>query len=106
MLHLNSGKDYRYGGKKDVRTYFWPSNEATNHEVDALFRQIAGGDQFKSGEIEVVQGRHIHVSKYLKCVCGGGVRRSGVCEFDFDELCNKPTGASDYISLCPRACWG
>ena len=23
-----------------------------------------------------------------------------MCEFDFEELCKKPTGASDYISLC------
>ena len=58
MLHLNSGKDYRFGGKKEVRTYFWPANKSTN--------QVAGGDAYKSGDVEVVQGRHIHVSKYLK----------------------------------------
>lgn len=100
MLHLNSGKDYRFGGKKEVRTYFWPANESTNHEVDALFKQVAGGDAYKSGDVEVVQGRHIHVSKYLKWAWRAGVRRSGVCEFDFAELCEQPTGASDYISLC------
>ena len=49
MLHLNSGKDYRFGGKKEVRTYFWPANESTNHEVDTLFKQVAGGDAYKSG---------------------------------------------------------
>lgn len=49
-----------------MRTYFWPANESTNHEVDTLFKQVAGGDAYKSGDVEVVQGRHIHVSKYLK----------------------------------------
>ena len=90
VLHLNSGHDYRFGGKKDVRTYFYPLTEENNREVNALFTQVAGGDAFNSGDVEVVQGRTIHVAKYL----------NGVCEFDFDELCKKPTGASDYISLC------
>ena len=31
-----------------------------------------------------------------------GMERSGVCEFDFAELCRQPTGAGDYISLCRR----
>ena len=35
---------------------------------------------------------HDNHDDYLTC--------SGVCEFDFNELCKKPTGASDYISLC------
>ena len=30
------------------------------------------------------------------------MERSGVCEFDFAELCRQPTGAGDYISLCRR----
>ena len=66
MLHLNSGHDYRFGGKKDVRTYFYPLTEENSREVDALFAQVAGGDAFRSGDVEVVQGRTIHVAKYLK----------------------------------------
>ena len=66
MLHLNSGHDYRFGGKKDVRTYFYPLTEENNREVNALFTQVAGGDAFNSGDVEVVQGRPIHVAKYLK----------------------------------------
>ena len=45
MLHLNSGHDYRFGGKKDVRTYFYPLTEENNREVNALFTQVAGGVQ-------------------------------------------------------------
>ena len=90
VLHLNSGRDYRFGGKKEVKTYFYPPGPETNREVDALFEQIAGGKNVKSGSIDVVQGRKIHVNKYL----------NGVCEFTFDELCRKPAGASDYISIC------
>lgn len=66
MLHLNSGHDYRFGGKKDVRTYFYPLTEENNREVNVLFTQVAGGDAFNSGDVEVVQGRTIHVAKYLK----------------------------------------
>ena len=97
---MNSGRDYRFGGKKEVQTYFYPPSPETNHEVDALFNQIAGGDQAKSGNIDVVQGRKIYVNKYLKYSFDLSIMYSGVCEFTFDELCRKPTGASDYISIC------
>lgn len=63
---MNSGRDYRFGGKKEVKTYFYPPGPETNREVDALFEQIAGGKNVKSGNIDVVQGRKIHVNKYLK----------------------------------------
>ena len=63
---MNSGRDYRFGGKNDVKTYFYPLGPETNHEVDTLFEQVAGGKNVKSGDIDVVQGRKIHVNKYLK----------------------------------------
>ena len=50
VLHLNSGKDYRFGGKKDLQTYFYPLNESNEKEVNDLFRQVAAGDDYKSGE--------------------------------------------------------
>ena len=90
VLHLNSGKDYRFGGKKEAKTYFFPLTPENDREVNDLFSRISGGTEYHSGDVEVVQGRHIHVPKYL----------GGVCEFDFAELCKQPTGASDYISLC------
>ena len=66
VLHLNSGRDYRFGGKKELQTYFYPPCPETNREVDELFTQIAGGTNVKSGTIDIVQGRQMHINKYLK----------------------------------------
>ena len=100
MLHLNSGKDYRFGGKKEAKTYFFPLTPENNREVNDLFSRISGGTEYHSGDVEVVQGRHIHVPKYLGYFYRTLIINRGVCEFDFAELCKQPTGASDYISLC------
>ena len=35
-------------------------------DIATLFEQVAGGKNVKSGDIDVVQGRKIHVNKYLK----------------------------------------
>lgn len=92
VLHLNSGKDYRFGGRKDSRTYFFPLTAENERSVNAMFDFVAGTSAYQSGNVEVVQGRQIHVGKFA----------NGVCEFDFAELCRQPTGAGDYISLCSR----
>lgn len=102
MLHLNSGKDYRFGGRKDSRTYFYPLTAENEKAVNAMFDFVAGTSSYKSGNVEVVQGRQIRVGKFAKWAFPRGLMDSGVCEFDFAELCKKPTGASDYISLCRR----
>ena len=49
-----------------MKTYFYPLSESNNREVDNLFVHVAGGTNFQCGEVEVVQGRHIHVNRFLK----------------------------------------
>uniref|UniRef100_A0AC34FS36 AFG1-like ATPase n=1 Tax=Panagrolaimus sp. ES5 TaxID=591445 RepID=A0AC34FS36_9BILA len=90
-VNLDSGKDYRRGAKlSDTQTYFIKSQCDSNKELDICFKQLCTeeNDVVRPRIINIL-GREIKVEK----AC------DRVADMSFTELCGKPRGAVDYLSL-------
>ncbi|MEH6528299.1 MAG: cell division protein ZapE [Sneathiella sp.] len=88
VLHLDGGTDYRLDRLAKNPVYFCPLNDVAAKEMDRLFEELTEGSVPRS-TILTTQGRDLEVK-----VCARNVAR-----FDFEELCNRPLGASDYLTL-------
>jgi len=94
IVCMDSMHDYRRDKIEVVegasKSYFWPNNETTAH---AALEEIFG-DMEESYEelVPVMMGRQVRVTR-ANTHCGW---------FNFRELCHKPLGAADYISLVNR----
>ncbi|MEH6545039.1 MAG: cell division protein ZapE [Sneathiella sp.] len=88
VLHLDGGTDYRLDRLAKNPVYFSPLNDVAAKEMDRLFEELTEGSVPHS-TILTTQGRDLEVK-----VCARNVAR-----FDFEELCNRPLGASDYLTL-------
>lgn len=89
---LNSGIDYR---KKDMAThgdcYIVESSERAEERFEEFLFTLAGiksFDQMKKKTLKVF-GRDFHVEK----------SHNRIAHFTFDELCNRPLGAQDYLEI-------
>ncbi|XP_069163146.1 putative ATPase N2B isoform X2 [Procambarus clarkii] len=92
VMNLDSGIDYRtkhLSGSKKV--FFIKSECDADAEVKALFKL------FSAEETDIVRPRILTYggrSVTFQKTCGG------VLDSTFEELCNRPLGACDYIQLC------
>ncbi|MBB3066456.1 cell division protein ZapE [Limibacillus halophilus] len=85
---LGEGLDYRIARLRDMPTYHTPLGERSSAALNRAFERLTDGAQPHAGSVKV-KGREIPVSR-----CARGVAR-----FTFEELCAKPLGAGDYLSL-------
>nr|XP_033325894.1 putative ATPase N2B [Megalopta genalis] len=87
---LDSGIDYRLQtGLSDEKIYFIKGKDAVN-DVDKIFKYLC------SKENDIVRSRTFSIRGHnvtFNKTCGQ------VLDSTFDELCNRPIGASDYIEL-------
>ncbi|XP_076380991.1 putative ATPase N2B isoform X1 [Megalopta genalis] len=87
---LDSGIDYRLQtGLSDEKIYFIKGKDAVN-DVDKIFKYLC------SKENDIVRSRTFSIRGHnvtFNKTCGQ------VLDSTFDELCNRPLGASDYIEL-------
>ncbi|OAD60519.1 Putative ATPase N2B, partial [Eufriesea mexicana] len=87
---LDSGIDYRLKtGLRDEKIYFIKGEDATS-DVDKVFKYLC------SKENDVVRSRTISIrgrNVTFKRTCGQ------VLDTTFEELCDRPLGASDYLEL-------
>jgi cell division protein ZapE len=88
ILHLNGGTDYRLDRLARNPVYFYPIDDDANQEMDRLFDELTEGSTTHS-MILTTQGREMEVTN-----CARNVAR-----FRFEELCARPLGASDYLTL-------
>ncbi|XP_054014600.1 putative ATPase N2B [Hylaeus anthracinus] len=87
---LDSGIDYRLQtGLSDEKIYFIKGQDVTN-DVDKVFKYLC------SKENDIVRARTI-------CIRGRNVTFHKTCgqvlDSTFEELCDRPLGASDYLEL-------
>ncbi|KAI6182012.1 hypothetical protein M3Y99_01962700 [Aphelenchoides fujianensis] len=95
-ISLESGKDYRLEGKRaDVPTYVLVDEDG-NAALDVLFKRLvaAENDTVRPKTISIL-GRTLHFSK----CCGR------VLDVKFEELCDRPLGATDYLAIARVFHW-
>lgn len=89
VCNLDSGVDYRLRGQKTKTNYFVKSEHKLD-PIEPIFKLLCSkeNDVIRSRTF-TIQGRDVHFSK----TCGG------VLETTFQELCDRPLGANDYLHL-------
>ena len=90
-LHLQSEQDYRRLQEGVHRTWFVEGEENFGDLFDTLNQQLHGSTEFASTPLEV----HGHRLQPLR-------HHKELVWFTFDELCEKPRSAKDYIALGKR----
>ena len=79
--------DYRQHRLEGERTYFAPADDSARRAIDEIWRDLTGG---KSEELVLeVKGREVHLPRYW----------AGMARVDFRDLCGRPLGPADYLSL-------
>lgn len=88
VLHLDSPTDYRMQRLQQMPVYLCPVTAETAAQLDHDFEQLTEGATVRPTTLEM-QGRQLHLAETA----------AGVARATFDELCNRPLGAADYLEL-------
>ncbi len=91
VLELDGGRDYRRQRLKLLAVYHAPLGPRTAKALKDAFAELTEGAEAGS-ECLIVKGREVPVPLAAR----------GVARFDFDELCGRPLGAEDYLTLARR----
>lgn len=95
--NMDSDIDYRQMSNASGelwKTYFSPLNTETSKALESRFFRMAKNEiDFDTSTLEV-QGRTISIRRAAK--------HSSIAWFAFNELCDKPLGSADYISIAKR----
>lgn len=88
VLELVSAKDFRLEKLMGHPLYFLPTGTIADGELRAAFQRVSGVARGGRETLEV-KGRELVVPEAA----------NGVAVFSFDELCNRPLGALDYLHI-------
>ncbi len=91
VLDIGAGTDFRLDRLKGNPVWHTPVGRASTAKLDAAFATLTDDADPVAFEIEV-QGRSIHAHQAAR----------GIARFEFDELCNKPRGASDFLTIATQ----
>lgn len=91
ILDIGAGTDFRLDRLKGEPVWHTPISRAATASLDAAFATLTDNAEPAPFEIEV-QGRVIHAHQAVR----------GIARFTFDELCNKPRGASDFLAIATQ----
>ncbi len=88
ILHLSGGTDYRLDRLAQSPVYFAPLGRDSTQEMDQVFALLTEGSDVEQMTL-TTQGRQLEVHTSAR----------GVARFTFEELCARPLGAADYLTL-------
>ena len=88
LLALDGPTDYRRRKIATLKLYHTPLGPNAEVALEASFRELTDGAEPRSARLDV-QGRMLRVPRAAR----------GVAAFTFEELCGRPLGARDYLSL-------
>ncbi|MCO5571765.1 hypothetical protein L7F22_025513 [Adiantum nelumboides] len=95
VILLGSEVDYRRllaaDEKSDWKNYFWPLDKVAQDSLELKWQQLMSeaGGKVERATVPVMFGRTFEVPQ--SC--------SGVARFSFEEICDRPVGAADYIAV-------
>jgi cell division protein ZapE len=90
-VHLDSQNDYRLGRLNDSDLYHYPNDREAQNRVDSLFAKLT---DCTAGKAETL----IHKNRSITVPCAA----QGVARFRFQDLCEQPLGAADYMMLAEK----
>ncbi len=85
---IKSDRDYRLERLTAAPVYYAPLNQEAEHAMDAAWDRLTSGATPHETHL-TVHGREWRIPKVA----------AGIARMSFDELCNRPLGAADYLSL-------
>ena len=88
VLPLAAAKDFRLAKLAGRQLYFSPSDTAAEIEMRAVFERLTGMPRGSPVDLDV-KGRALHIAEAAM----------GVARFEFADLCVKPLGALDYMTI-------
>jgi cell division protein ZapE len=88
IIELKSQKDFRLDKLSGAELYFHPANTAAKAALDAHWNRLTGRHPGKAQTLDV-KGRKLVVP----------LASVGVARFAFDDLCDRPLGANDYLHI-------
>ncbi len=87
-VELVARTDFRLEKQRFAETYLTPANEAARRKIDALFHALTHGARAEPMTLEV-KGRRVEIPRAA----------ARVARFEFEEICGRPLGASDYAAI-------
>lgn len=91
VLELRSAQDYRLAKLSEAPVYYQPLGPHADKAMNAAWQNMISGGHEHKEEI-TIKGRKLIVPRAAR----------GAARFDFADLCERPLGASDYLSLVRR----
>ena len=91
VVELDARTDYRLEKLVRAPVYYTPLSPKADAALDAAFLALTGVGKGEPAEIELL-GRFLTVPQAV----------GGVARFDFDGLCRRPLGSTDYLEIAER----
>jgi cell division protein ZapE len=91
IVELTARADYRLEKLKRAPVYYTPLGPNADAALDAAFLALTGHKHGEPARIEIL-GRHLDAPQAI----------DGVARFDFDALCRRPLGSTDYLKIAQR----
>jgi cell division protein ZapE len=88
VLVLEAARDYRRARILDMAVWHMPADIRAEAAMDKAFRELTGRDHGTPQKLRLL-GRAIEVPEAAE----------GVARFDFESLCGRPLGPSDYLAI-------
>jgi cell division protein ZapE len=88
VLVLEAARDYRRARILDMAVWHMPADIRAEAAMDRAFRELTGRDHGTPQKLRLL-GRAIEVPQAAE----------GVARFDFESLCGRPLGPSDYLAI-------
>jgi len=88
VLQLDARTDYRMEKLAGIKMWLVPADKAAEQQLDAAWLKLTGSADAPPRDI-ALKGRVLHVDHSAH----------GVARFTFEDLCEKPLGAPDYLRI-------